>query len=121
MIEEEQSQSQHLVRRLAPEDIVANAFITVIEEVDEFVMWCQVGLDAFTPLGVRSFVRIPEEAGEPVRVLSVCLPFVYVSTADGSCRTLDVRKQHVARVSQEYARCVWASVSGGRSRNKRKR
>jgi hypothetical protein len=50
---------------------------------------------------------IPETSGQPLKVLSVCLPFVCVKDALGETRTLDLRKHRLARLDSRFARTVW--------------
>ncbi|MBX3389445.1 MAG: hypothetical protein KF691_08320 [Phycisphaeraceae bacterium] len=40
--------------------------------------------------------------GEPRRVLSVCLPFVQVESAEGWLSTLDVRRQSLVELSEMF-------------------
>jgi hypothetical protein len=97
-----------LAQALAPEDIqpgdyVARLYVTC--ELPSF-FWCA---DALT-LPLREPVRmqfVPTSEGVPLKVKSVCLPYVLVKSPSGHARTVDVRRYRLARLDRAYARSAW--------------
>jgi hypothetical protein len=98
------SRSEFVARPVAPEDIRNGEFIAVLEVIAERVPGCWCDVDAFQPLKARRFVRLPQDDCNPLEVLGVCLPFVFVRQHDGDLRTLDVRRLRFARLEKAYAR-----------------
>lgn len=47
---------------------------------------------------------IPHDAGDPLRVQAVCLPFVLAINVAKQHVTLDVRRQHLVRLDPAYTR-----------------
>jgi hypothetical protein len=45
--------------------------------------------------------------GLPLKVKSVCLPFVLMKQASGERLTLDLRKWRLARLDRDYAKLAW--------------
>jgi len=91
-------------KTLAPEDVKPGDYITVLRETCELINLCAL-LDPMMgrPLVVRAELT-PCDAGAPLRVVSVCLPFVLVEDGQEKSRTLDTRRQALARLDEEYAR-----------------
>lgn len=48
----------------------------------------------------------PVDAGVPLKVEEICLPFVLATTPLGAPHTLDVRQVQLARLSRRYGRAV---------------
>jgi hypothetical protein len=97
-----------LAKALAPEDICAGDFVAILHVVAELpsFLWCA---DPST-WPAREPVRIqfvPEAGGVPLRVKSVCLPFVLVKLPFGDEKSLDVRRCQLARLDRAYAKRAW--------------
>lgn len=109
-----------LAKALAPEDIQPGDFVTwlyVMAELPSF-LW---NADAST-LPVEDPIRIqlvPEDGGIPMKVKSVCLPFILVKLPEGEKQSLDVRQCRLARLDRAFAKATWKAL--GKSRLKRKR
>jgi hypothetical protein len=97
-----------LAKSLAPEDIRPGDFVTplhLIAEVPSY-FWCD---DCWT-LPRDQLVRIrytPTAGGLPLKVMSVCLPFVLVKQASGERHTIDSRQCQLARLDHRYAKRAW--------------
>ena len=52
----------------------------------------------------------PDDAGTPLKVKAICLPFVFVKAPNGEGRILDMRRCHLVRLSSDYARSVWKAL-----------
>lgn len=97
-----------LAKALAPEEIRPGDYVTalhVIAEVPSFY-WFSDGWSLPVDQPVR--IRLTSSSdGMPLKVKSLCLPFVLVKQASGDQRTLDVRKCQLARLNKRYAKRAW--------------
>lgn len=106
-----------LAKALAPEDVRPGDFVTplhVIAEVPSYY-WCD---DCWT-LPRDELVRIrytPTGSGLPLKVKSVCLPFVLAKHAFGERITIDLRQCQLARLNRRYAKRAWKAYKKFRSR-----
>jgi hypothetical protein len=93
-----------LARTLAPEELRAGDHVAVLQEIVEWPSWFW-DCDAVTlpPQEPVRVARTPEQAGVPLVIEAVCLPFVLAKAPCGSARTLDVRRCRLARLDQKYA------------------
>ena len=89
---------------LAPEDVARGEFVALLNITYELPTYMWDAAQALLP--VDELVRlqmIPSDAGTPLRVFGICLPFVYVKNAAGELTTLDLRRQQIVRLHQECA------------------
>ena len=97
-----------LAKAVAHEDIQLGDFITMLESTAEWpsFLWCADSalLPPSEPIRIRT---VPRDAGVPVKVKSVCLPFVLVKHPNGRHQTLDVRRCRLARLDRRYAKATW--------------
>ena len=106
-----------LAKALAPEDIRRGDFVTplhVIAEVPSY-FWCD---DGWT-MPRDELVRIrytPTDSGLPLKVKSVCLPFVLVKHASGERITIDLRQCQLARLDRRYAKRAWKAYTKSSAR-----
>jgi hypothetical protein len=94
-----------LAKPLAPEDVRSGDFVAVLHVVCEVPSY--YWSDESFRLPHDELVRlqyIPDDAGAPLKVKSVCLPFVSVKNATGELKTLDLRRCRIARLDREYAK-----------------
>lgn len=97
-----------LAKPLAPEDVRCGDYVAVLHLICEIpsYMWC----DESFRLPHDELVRIqyiPEDAGQALKVKSVCLPFVFAQDSAGERKTLDMRKCRLARLDRHYAKTAW--------------
>jgi hypothetical protein len=95
---------------VAPEDLERGNFVAILNEVFEFpsFMWCDC-----VPAERDQLVRLrclPMHAGVPLRIKSLCLPFVFVKSPFGHYQTVDVRKVQLVRLKDTYAKTVWKAL-----------
>ncbi len=96
-------------RQIAPEDVRPGDYVTLSKQTCEF-------LPSDCDASWRSDVRllraeyIPYDSGEPLKVVSVCLPFVLVKNSDGRHETLDLRRQRLMRLADTFGRQAWKSM-----------
>lgn len=109
-----------LAKVLAPEDVRAGDYVAVLQVVCELpsFLWCGDS----TTVRIDEPVRvpfIPKQGGVPLKVRSICLPFILVETSSGTHRTLDVRRHLLARLDRDYARDVWKMCKKSREKQTR--
>ena len=100
-----------LAKSLAPEDLRVGQYVSVLRvtyEVPSYI-WCCCHTFG-DPSELVRLSLLPDEAAEPFKVKSVCLPFVLVRTASGLERALDVRRVQLARLDDRYARAAWKAA-----------
>ncbi|MEX0642749.1 MAG: hypothetical protein WD468_08620 [Pirellulales bacterium] len=97
-----------LSKPLAPEEVRKDEFVTLLHETAEVpsFFWCcdNTLLTPEEPVRIRF---IASTCGIPLKVKSVCLPFVLVKHPTGVQRSLDLRKCRVARLTKRYATRAW--------------
>jgi hypothetical protein len=100
--------------RIAGEDIIPGDFVAVINEILEYpsFFWtCSaVSLAPDEPVRIR---YMSDDAGEPYKVIGVCLPFVYVKSYRGAVVVIDTRRRQLVRLSRDCARTVWKDMKSG--------
>lgn len=96
-----------LAKPLAPEDIRAGDFVTPLHVFYDFpsFYWDDCSLQRREEL-VR-LCTLPETGGVPLKVVSICLPFVLTRQPNGEKQLLDVRKVRLARLDPMYAKAAW--------------
>jgi hypothetical protein len=98
----------NVVARIAGEDLKPGDFVTVLTEMIELpsFLWCCDS--AAAPMDELVRLRyLPREAGEPFKIMVVCLPFVYTKRANGKLTTLDIRKHQLVKLDNMSGKKVW--------------
>ena len=97
-----------LAKPLAPEEVRVGDYISILHVTYELpsFLWCEDSFALPRDQPVR-LQLLSDEGGLPLKVCSVCLPFVLVKDHAGKPRTLDVRKHRLARLHRNYAKAVW--------------
>ena len=104
--------SIELSKSLAAEDVRCGDFVSILYEILEvpsYLWTCDAHL-----LPPDEPVRLQWRTGDcgtPLKVKAICLPFVFVKKPCGEHRTLDVRQHHLVRLSNQYARTAWKTLS----------
>ena len=97
--------------RVAGEDIACGDFVAVMNEIVElpsFLWGCSgVSLAPDEPVRIR---YVASDAGQPYKVIGVCLPFVYAKTHRGRVVVIDTRQRQLVRLDQDCARAVWQTM-----------
>ncbi len=100
--------------RIAGEDINRGDYVTVLNEIVElpsFLWSCSsVSLAADEPVRTR---YLPRDAGQPYKVIAVCLPFVYTKRPRGGVVAIDTRQQQLVRLDYDSGRSVWRQIRKG--------
>lgn len=100
-----------LAATAAPEDLRCGDVIAVLNEVFEYpsFLWPLDGSMSPPEQPVRIRWRA-RRSGQPLRIVGICLPFVFVETPGRRFRTLDLRQCECVRLSRKYARLVWRTL-----------
>lgn len=97
-----------LAKVLAPEEIRAGDFVTplfMIAEMPSYWWRCdEWSLPHDQPVRIR-FTATSE--GLPLKVTSICLPFVLTKTPAGDLSALDLRTCQLARLDTLHAKRAW--------------
>jgi hypothetical protein len=89
-------------RTVAPEDIRPGDFVAIFTITVE---WPPFYFGDFNREIVRT-VHMPCDAGKPLRVDAVCLPFILVIDHKDEPATIDLRRSRVVRLTPRYAEKV---------------
>ena len=92
-------------RQCAPEDLKAGDYISIARVTCELLPACFD--EPFTPqrdLEPLRFSFMPDNAGKPLKIKQLCLPFVLVKQANGRHETLDLRRHHVLKLDTAYGK-----------------
>jgi hypothetical protein len=103
-----QTETPTLAQTVAGEDLQIGDYIAVLTQVSEVpsFLWgrCDQTWDRDLMLRVKF---IPPEAGQPCKVIGLCLPFVYITRPHGGVGSLDLRLIQIVRLDRECARHIW--------------
>jgi len=89
------------IRRVAPEDLKAGQYVAVSAMLCQYVPNDR-DLKPGQVLDAARVRAIPHDAGQPLRVEAVALPFVLVVDRDGDVRTLDTRRHQIVRLPKAF-------------------
>ena len=97
------------------EDINSGDFVALLNECVDVpsYLWDTCA----TSLAPHEMVRLklmPEEAGRPLKVIAVCLPFVYAKSPSGRFETLDTRRMQLVRLNRRCAKVLWKQMRAKR-------
>lgn len=93
---------------VAGEDVACGDFVALLNVTYELPTYLWHGCDA--PLSTEKLVRLTpmaSESGKPLKVIGICLPFLYVRSASGEMQTLDLRRMQVVRLDRRCAKHIW--------------
>ncbi len=93
-------------------------YITVCHEIGQLLPECSEWKRDMQVIHVRF---MPWDAGDPLRVEGVCLPFVLVSTPQGKHETLDLRRQEIVRLDPSFGRSAFKKMKPPDKDSKKKR
>ncbi|HBE69115.1 MAG TPA: hypothetical protein DDW52_13275 [Planctomycetaceae bacterium] len=102
-----QSDRLSLAIALAPEDVEVGDYIAPLYRTYEVpsYMWD----DSFGPEVVRMQFIAPE-SGKPLKVKSICLPFVHVKSGKKQSTIIDLRTTQIVRLDRAFAKSVVKDV-----------
>ncbi len=103
-----------LAQCVAGEDLQLGEFISMLTTTTEFLshLWDRCDL-TLSPSEVVRVKYIPHRAGTPLKILGICLPFVYVQGANKKVEVLDLRLTQVVRLDRACAKEIWKLTKNG--------
>jgi hypothetical protein len=92
---------------VAGEDIACGEYVSVLNERVDLpsYLWDCCGA-SLSPHELVSLRFIPENAGQPLKVIAICLPFVYAQAPTGQVATIDTRRMPLVRLNRNCAKVV---------------
>jgi hypothetical protein len=115
----QEAQSQMtLAKLLAAEDVQRGDFVAVLNEIHEYPSFLWMSL-AEEPSSPHDPVRVQWRSfdnGTPLKVVDLCLPFVFVKRPKGHHETLDIRACQLVRLDSHYGKRVWKALRKRRKR-----
>jgi hypothetical protein len=96
---------------VAGEDLACGDYVSLLSETVDFpsFFWdcCGAGLSPHELVRLRT---IPANAGHPLKVIAICLPFVYAKTPGGDVATVDTRQAQLVRLHRKCAKVIWKEL-----------
>ncbi len=108
----DQTQEQELKssRSIGPEDIKAGDYVTIAHTTYELVPdECGSFQRELEP---RRITIMSWEAGKPLKVVDVCLPFVLAKDPKGTHVTIDLRRHQLARLDDAFGKKAYKAIRG---------
>ncbi len=96
---------------VAGEDLACGDYVSLLTETVELPSFLWNCSDLM--LSPHELVRlkvIPSQAGQPLKVMAICLPFVYAKTSAGEMTTLDIRRAQLVRLDRRCAKSIWKQL-----------
>ena len=113
-------QDSAVAKVLAPEDVEVGDFVAILHDTCELpsFFWCAdvTTLPAQDPVRIRF---LPGRTVLPLRVESICLPFVLIKLPGGRRRTIDVRSHQLARLDRRFAKACWRASKKRKAKGRR--
>ena len=111
---------QSLSMMVAGEDLRRGDFVATLTQIDEVptYMWDHADF-ALSPHDLVRLKFIPRGAGQPLKIIGLSLPFVYVVAPDKTIETLDVRRTQLVRLAPRCAKAVWKQMKSRKKPRKR--
>lgn len=100
-----------LAELVAGEDLGCGDFVATFTQTTEWPSFLWGGGDY--SLSPHELVRLrytPSDAGQPLKVIAICLPFVYAVKPDRTPVTVDLRRTQLVRLEPTCARKVWKAL-----------
>jgi hypothetical protein len=108
-----------LAAAVAPEDLRNGDHVAVLTEVVEVPSCCWCDLPGHPPEEPIRLRLMSRDSGLPLRIQSICLPFVLVRTPCGWSESIDIRRVQLVRVTRAYARTAWKQARKERDQRRR--
>lgn len=96
---------------VAGEDLACGNYVALLNETVDFpsFLWDACGA-SLSPHELVRLKVIPSTAGHPMRVIAICLPFVYAETPSGEITTIDTRRAQLVKLHRKCAKVVWKEL-----------
>ncbi|MCA9080878.1 MAG: hypothetical protein KDA58_09980 [Planctomycetaceae bacterium] len=95
---------------VAGEDLRCGDYVTPLTHIVEApsYLWDDCGTTA--PGEMVPVTLTPEDAGLPLKVFELCLPFIYAHTPRGEVRILNLRQMRLVRLHRRTGKAVWKEL-----------
>jgi hypothetical protein len=102
---------------IAGEDLACGDYVARLNETVEFpsFLWDACGA-SLSPHEMVRLRTVPDTAGNPLRVIAICLPFVYAKTPNGEMATVDTRRTQLVRLHRKSAKVIWKALQAGQNK-----
>jgi hypothetical protein len=102
-----------LAELVAGEDLQCGDYVATFTQTTELpsYLW-DCGDYTLSPQELVRLKYMPCDAGQPLKIIAVCLPFVYAVKPDRSPVTLDLRRTQLVRLDTGCARKAWKALKG---------
>jgi len=96
---------------VAAEDLACGDYVSLLNETVDFpsFLWDSCGA-TLSPHELVRLKVIPVTAGRPLKVIAICLPFVYAKMPGGKMSTIDTRRTQLVRLNRKCARVIWKEL-----------
>jgi hypothetical protein len=96
---------------IAGEDLACGDYVALLNETVGFpsFLWDACGA-SLSPYELVRVKVIPSTAGHPLRVIAICLPFVYAKTPGGETVTIDTRQMQLVKLHRKCAKVIWKEL-----------
>jgi len=101
------TQSLTMAASVASEDLKRGEFVAVLNDIVELPAFDYCDRPSADPQNTIRVRYCGLDAGTPMKIKAICLPFVFVMRADEAPATLDVRQVQLVRLNRMYAKKVW--------------
>ena len=105
-----------LAARVAPEDLRRGDFVAVLSEIVQIPSFLWSATLSCAQDELIRLHMLPTEDRVPLKIKSICLPYIFVKQPGGEFQTLDVRLASLARLEKSYANTVWKSLRRPKAR-----
>lgn len=99
-----------LAATVCAEDVACGDYVAVLSETVSVPSYLWDCCAMLSPHEMVQLKWIPDSAGQPLKVIAVCLPFVYVKFATGGVATIDTRRLQLVRLHRSCAKSVWKEL-----------
>lgn len=100
-----------LAESVAGEDLRCGDYVALFSQTCEFPSFFWDRSDySLEPSEVVRLRFMAFDGGEPLKVISICLPFVYTRHPDRTLVTVDLRRTQVVRLDSRCARRIWKAL-----------
>lgn len=105
-------------RRLHPEDLAAGDYVAVAHVTLQFptFLWCGADPVTLPPDKPVQITFLPHADKGPLKVTSICLPFVLCKNIEGDSKMFDLREVQFLRLDSEFGKVAQKALSK-KSRN----
>jgi hypothetical protein len=111
-----------LAKPIAAEDLRRGDYVALQSVQYEYPSFCWDCESHLMPPEEPVRIRLrPHEPSCPLRVVDLCVPFVFVKQPGGQFKTLDLRGCQLVRLDERYGKRVWKALKREKHGKNRRR